>query len=180
MISRLVAHVQTDDLYLQAFHTTASELVEKALAMCEDIVMRLGRGQHYFRFIAAAYGLMRSRLIPQSTENEKRQATDRVANLFFKILYSQEDSLRGTSIGDGAGKVELLLCPFQAFAADILLPQPMGNGTPSSIGETSEPGISSPFAKDLEVRCSSLICAFSHISSFFEEFTLQMPRVEFG
>ena len=65
--------------------------IENALLMLEEKITRLGTGYTNFWYISAAFGLVLSKVSPESAAAQKQQAIDRVARQYYKVLASQED-----------------------------------------------------------------------------------------
>jgi hypothetical protein len=71
-------------------------MIEKALAMMETKIIRVGRAQLHFLFICAAYALMQSSGEQEGDARLRQHMIDRYANVYYKLLAGQEGPLDAT------------------------------------------------------------------------------------
>lgn len=76
----------------------AFELVEKALEMLEDKVLRLGSGISQFWLVCAAYGFVKAKLFPDQATAQEQRAADRMTSLYYRFLSLQADQSHETNL----------------------------------------------------------------------------------
>ena len=67
-------------------------MIAKVLTILDDQLLRLGKSFKHYWLISATWGLVKSKFEPHEAEAEtaKKEAIDRVMNLYYKILTLQE------------------------------------------------------------------------------------------
>lgn len=78
-----------DDLFHRSLSSSFPQLIEKALTVLEDKLIRIGEGYQHYWFTCAASGLTLSET-GTSLQAARQQATERICRLYCKILASQE------------------------------------------------------------------------------------------
>ncbi|MCJ1471984.1 hypothetical protein MMC13_000628 [Lambiella insularis] len=102
------AGFDTNDLFLQSMRLSFSQLLEEAIAMLEAKVLRYGKEDISYWFIAAAYALVQSKNSSEETSTYVQSARDRIAKLYRNVLCLQEMPSREPIVYSGTGSVTSL------------------------------------------------------------------------
>ena len=119
----------TDPLNGNYLHSSAGnvnsafELVEKALEMLEDKVVRLGSGISQFWLVCAAYGCVKAELSPEQAMVQEQRAADRMTSLYYKFLSLQADQSRDSSMITAANQGSSIATMTQDGAQVGFLPE---------------------------------------------------------
>ena len=80
----------------------ACTLVDSALRILEDKVMRLGGGLSQFSFVCTAFGCVKAKLTPNEAHVQEELAADRMMSLYHKFLAIQANESQGHEFVNGA------------------------------------------------------------------------------
>jgi hypothetical protein len=79
-----------EDMFFEGILTNFSSILNQAFKIFEEKCMRQEGGLYFYWHVSAAYGLVQSKLDHESSASSKLEATDRVAELYHKMLAFQE------------------------------------------------------------------------------------------
>jgi hypothetical protein len=91
-----------DDTFFQNPTTSFDSIIEKALFLMSEKILRLGRGFMEYCLLSAAWGLVMSRLSEVDTEKLRHESVQKIGRLYYKILAGQEYSNVAKLGGTGA------------------------------------------------------------------------------
>lgn len=103
---------------------SATPLVESAIGMLEEWIVRLGIGYVEYWFLSAAFGLMPSSKEGADESSQKQKAVERATRLCYRVLSMQDDLGNTPSLTTGGSEydsVEATANQLQAAAADPTL-----------------------------------------------------------
>ena len=148
--SKSLSHVQEgcwltriQDTYPPESSTSAPnsslQLLERALGLLQDKMMRLGLGASHYWSVFAAYTVVKTKMFPDRAKEHEMQAADRITHLCYEFLSLQEDysrvkdparianGVRGPTTCHGPENSLLTLFTHQAVA-ETLVPSTDGVG----------------------------------------------------
>lgn len=147
-----------DNFILSSVRFSAASLVEKALEIFEQKMMRLGTGYMEFWLMSAAYGIMPSVSDPSaSAEDMKargRKAVEKISRVSYKILALQDSSAVGA---EPPTVVERIVPQTSAVPEAVMEGEALGMGVMSL--DNVSTGMPTPFA-DLEDMSSWTLTDF--------------------